>query len=85
MARNIVGAEDFLEVYVNAPIEVCEARDVKGLYKKARAGEIKQFTGIDAPFEAPEAPFLEIKTDEQDLADSRDLLLAALLPHIQQA
>ncbi|MEO0469416.1 MAG: adenylyl-sulfate kinase [Bacteroidota bacterium] len=85
MAKSIVGEEDFLEVYVNAPIEVCEARDVKGLYKKARAGEIKQFTGIDAPFEAPEAPFLEIKTDEQDLAASRDLLLAALLPYIQQA
>jgi adenylylsulfate kinase len=82
LARQIIGPEDFLEVYVNAPIEVCEARDVKGLYAKARAGEIKQFTGIDSPFEAPEAPFLEIKTDQQDLAQSVQLLVAALAPMI---
>ena len=62
LAANIVGKEDFHEVYVNAPLEVCEERDVKGLYKKARAGEIKNFTGIDAPFEAPLQPWLELKT-----------------------
>ncbi|MFK7972199.1 MAG: adenylyl-sulfate kinase [Bacteroidia bacterium] len=61
-ARDIIGADNFKEVYVNAPIEVCEERDVKGLYKKARAGEIKNFTGIDAPFEAPIKAFLELKT-----------------------
>lgn len=83
MARSIVGAEDFLEVYVNAPIEVCEARDVKGLYKKARAGEIKQFTGIDSPFEAPLDPFLELKTDEKDLVACREELFAAALPKLQ--
>lgn len=83
LARQIVGEEDFLEVYVNAPIEVCEARDVKGLYAKARAGEIKQFTGIDSPFEAPEAPFLEIKTDEQDLPQSVQTLVEVLIPHIK--
>ncbi|GAB4424063.1 MAG: adenylyl-sulfate kinase [Bacteroidia bacterium] len=82
MARQIVGEADFLEVYVNAPIEVCEARDVKGLYKKARAGQIKDFTGIDAPFEAPETPFLEIRTDQQDLETSVQTLFSALLPHI---
>ncbi|WNJ19433.1 adenylyl-sulfate kinase [Pontibacter sp. G13] len=83
MAAEIVGEEDFLEVYVNAPLEVCEDRDVKGLYQKARAGEIKQFTGIDAPYEAPENPFLEIRTDQQDLETSKTLILEALLPHIQ--
>lgn len=63
MAKSIVGAEKYFEVYVNCPIEVCEARDVKGLYKRARNGEIKNFTGIDSPFEAPVNPDLEIKTD----------------------
>ena len=62
LAKNIIGDIDFLEVYVNAPIETCEARDVKGLYKKARAGEITGFTGIDSPYEPPTKPFLEIKT-----------------------
>ena len=57
LARSIVGAEDFIEIYINAPIEVCEARDVKGLYKKARAGLIPDFTGISAPFEAPAPGF----------------------------
>ena len=83
LAREVVGAEDFLEVYVNAPIEVCEERDVKGLYKKARAGEIKDFTGIDSPFEGPENPFLEIRTDLEDLQTSTDRLVAALMPRIK--
>ena len=74
MAREIIGEEDFLEVYVNAPLEVCEARDVKGLYKKARAGEIKGFTGIDSPFEAPENPFAEIRTHEEELEISAEKL-----------
>jgi len=82
LARSIVGADDFLEVYVNAPIEVCEERDVKGLYKKARAGEIKNFTGIDSPFEGPESPFMEIRTDLEDLQTSTDRLVSALLPSI---
>lgn len=60
IARDIIGHNDFNEIFVNTPIEVCEARDVKGLYKKARAGEIKDFTGITSPFEAPENPFIEI-------------------------
>lgn len=83
MARQIIGADDFLEVFVNAPLEVCEQRDVKGLYKKARAGEIKQFTGIDAPFEAPTHPDIEIKTHTEPLETSRDKLFEALLAHIK--
>lgn len=67
MVRDIVGTEDFIEIYVNAPLEVCENRDVKGLYKKARKGEIKGFTGIDSPYEAPENPALEIRTDQMNV------------------
>lgn len=63
MAKDIIGADKYFEVYVNCPIEVCEARDVKGLYKRARKGEIKNFTGIDSPFEVPTNPDLEIRTD----------------------
>ena len=83
MAKSIIGAEDFLEIYINAPIEVCEARDVKGLYKKARAGQIKGFTGIDAPYEAPQNPFLEIKTNEYSLEESVDQLFNFIHPIIK--
>lgn len=82
MAAQIIGVEDFIEVFVNCPLEICEQRDVKGLYRKARAGEIKQFTGIDAPFEAPESPAIEVKTDQQSLADSVQHILHQLLPQI---
>lgn len=78
LAKEIIGEEDFLEVYVNAPLEVCEARDVKGLYQKARAGIIKDFTGIDSPFEAPPSPFMEIKTDQEALAQSVATLYESL-------
>jgi adenylylsulfate kinase len=81
-AREIIGAADFLEVFVNCPLEVCEARDVKGLYAKARRGEIKNFTGIDAPFEAPEKPFLELRTDLKSLDACTGELLAAITPRI---
>ena len=70
MASEIIGEDDFLEVYVSTPIEECERRDVKGLYAKARRGEIKEFTGISSPFEAPEHPFISIDTSRQSLADS---------------
>jgi adenylylsulfate kinase len=62
MAKEIIGAEDFLEIFINTPFEVCEQRDVKGLYRKARAGAIKDFTGLDAPFEAPDVDFVDITT-----------------------
>lgn len=82
IARNIIGADDFLEVFINCPIEECERRDVKGLYAKARRGEIKQFTGIDSPFEEPQSPFIEIRTDKQELSASSNQLLSAILPKI---
>ena len=71
---------DFLQVYVNAPVEVCEERDVKGLYKKARSGEIKQFTGISDPYEDPQKPDVECRTDleteEESVAKVLDKLVA---------
>ena len=75
-AKEIIGPDDFLEIYINAPIEVCEARDVKGLYKKARKGEIKGFTGIDSPYEAPDQPFAEIRTDEMTIEQAVEELFA---------
>ena len=69
---------DFVEVYANAPLSVCESRDVKGLYKKARAGEIKQFTGIDDPYEAPANPEVECRTDLEALEESAAKVLAYL-------
>ncbi|PIQ22941.1 MAG: adenylyl-sulfate kinase [Cytophagales bacterium CG18_big_fil_WC_8_21_14_2_50_42_9] len=83
MARSIIGEEDFLEVYINAPFSVCAQRDVKGLYKKALNGEIKNFTGLDAPFEAPTHPALEIRTDQEDYSTSLQKLLDTLLPRIK--
>ncbi len=69
---------DFVEVYVNAPLNVCEQRDVKGLYKKARAGEIKQFTGIDDPYESPLHPEVECKTDQETPQESAAKVLLKL-------
>lgn len=78
MASDIIGSEDFKEVYISTPLEVCEARDVKGLYAKARRGEIKNFTGISAPFEAPEHPALSIDTSKVSLEDSVKQILTFL-------
>lgn len=83
-ARGIVGDVDFLEIYVNAPIEVCEARDVKGLYKKARKGEIKDFSGIDSPYEAPDQADLEIRTDEMSVEEGIERIYQFLLPMISR-
>ena len=79
MAMNIIGSENFIEVFVNAPIEVCEKRDTKGLYAKARLGEIKNFTGIDSPFEIPEDTDIEIRTDQQSIEDSVNQILDYIL------
>jgi len=76
--RKIMADGDFVEVHVDCPVEVCEQRDVKGLYKKARAGEIKEFTGISAPYEAPEKPELTINTAGQSVEDSAKQILAYL-------
>lgn len=81
-ARKIIGDDDYIEIFVNCPLEVCEKRDVKGLYAKARAGEIQDFTGITSPFEAPENPDFEIKTDFYDLDESVELVLKYILPKI---
>lgn len=83
-AKNIIGADNFIEVFVNAPIEVCEQRDIKGLYKKARAGIIKNFTGIDAPFEIPENPDVEVQTDKLDLAESTMKILDVVLKKVNK-
>ena len=83
LAADIIGEGVFYEIYVNAPLEVCEERDVKGLYKKARAGEIKDFTGIHQPFEAPENPFLEIRTDQMSVNEATEKILRAILPLIK--
>ncbi len=68
--KNIVGKDNFVEIFINTSIEECENRDVKGLYKKARAGEILNFTGINAPYEAPENPDIEIITDNKTVEES---------------
>ena len=82
MAAEIIGKEDFREIYVSTPLEVCEQRDVKGLYKKARKGEIKDFTGISSPFEVPEHPDLSIDTSAQSLEESVAILKKTIFPRI---
>lgn len=83
MAARIIGRDDFLEVYVSTPLEECERRDVKGLYAKARKGEIKNFTGISAPFEAPSHPALVLDTSVLNLEESVNRLLDLVLPKIK--
>lgn len=79
MAAEIIGKEDFIEVYVSTPIEVCEQRDVKGLYARARRGEIKDFTGVSAPFKAPEHPDLSLDTSVLTLEESVGKLIELIL------
>ena len=76
--RSLVPHGDFLEIYCDSPLEVCEGRDVKGLYKRARAGEIKDFTGISSPYEAPEAPELTVETGMLSIEDSAARVMALL-------
>ena len=80
--RSIVGEEDFLEIYVSTPIEVCESRDIKGLYQKARAGVIKEFTGVSAPFEIPENVILSIDTSDKTVDECVTIMLNRLLSEI---
>ncbi len=84
-AREIAleGKAEFIEVFVDAPLSVCEARDPKNLYKKARAGEIRDFTGIDAPYEAPEDPEIVVHTDQQSVDESAAAILEQLLPRLR--
>lgn len=78
MAQSIIG-DDYYEVYIDCPLEVCEQRDVKGLYAKARRGEIPDFTGVSAPFEEPVSPHLRIPTHQQPLEESNTLLVNKIL------
>ena len=84
MARKIVGEEDFLEVYISTPIEECERRDVKGLYARARKGEVKNFTGISAPFEAPVSPDIAIDTSKIPLEESVRTLTELIIKRVKQ-
>jgi len=77
-AREIIGDENFIEIFVNTPLEVCEARDVKGLYKKARRGEIDNFTGISSPYEAPVNSDIEIQTENESIEESVEKIFSFL-------
>ena len=77
-ARKLISNDDFIEIYCKASLDVCEARDVKGLYKRARAGEIKNYTGIDSPYEEPENPELTINTNDETLDNSVSKILSFL-------
>jgi adenylyl-sulfate kinase len=81
--KSIVGEENYIEVFVDAPLEVCERRDVKGLYKKARAGEVKNFTGISSPYEQPSHPDVVIPTDKMSVEESMDVLMKAIVPKLR--
>lgn len=80
--RSIVGEENYIEVFVDAPLELCEQRDVKGLYKKARAGEVKNFTGIDSPYEVPQHPDIVIETGNLSVDESISRLLRYIEPRL---
>ena len=81
-AKKVIGKEDFIEVHVDCPLEICEERDVKGLYRKARQGEIKHFTGIDSPFEIPEEPDVRIDTANNSLEFCLEQLIEEVEPKI---
>lgn len=83
MAQEIIGQDNYFEVFINTSLETCEKRDVKGLYKKARKGEIKNFTGLDAPYEAPENPNLEIRTEDHSIEQSVQQIYESILPLIK--
>jgi adenylylsulfate kinase len=82
MAKEIIGPERFIEVYVNAPADICENRDVKGMYKKARAGMISDFTGVSAPYDAPPDPDIELRTDLFSVEECMNTCLGFVLPRI---
>lgn len=82
LAKEIIGEDNFMEIYIDTPLEICEQRDVKGLYKKARSGEIKNFTGIDAPYEAPINPTMEIQTIDRTPEECAMEILEELIPRI---
>jgi adenylylsulfate kinase len=81
--KDIIGSENLIEIFINAPLEVCEKRDVKGLYQKARQGIIREFTGISSPFEIPENADIEIQTDKLTIEESVNMCLKVILPSIE--
>ena len=83
LAREIIGEKDFLEVFIDTPIEVCEQRDTKGLYKKARAGEIPNFTGISAPFEIPIRPFMVVDNTKPEIKKTVKKMLKKIIPEVR--
>jgi len=83
VVRETIGAENLVRIFVDCPLEVCEQRDVKGLYKKARSGEIKKFTGISSPFEIPEESELVLKTAEHSIEELVGTILEFILPKIK--
>lgn len=84
-ARNIIGEDNFIEIYVNTPLDVCEQRDVKGLYRKARKGKIPNFTGITSPYEEPQTPEIAVDTSSRSLEECADLILNALSRYLDKA
>jgi len=83
IAKKIIGKENYYEIFINADLETCEKRDVKGLYKKARNGEIKNFTGIDSQYEKPNNPSLEVDTSELSIDQSIEIILKNVLPQLK--
>ena len=83
IARDIIGEDDFLEIFINTPLEVCEQRDRKGLYKRARSGDIKNFTGISSPFEIPKEPFMVIDNTSQDISLTVSTMLKKIILEIK--
>lgn len=83
-AKQIIGEDDFIEVFVNTPLGICEQRDPKGLYKKARKGEIKDFTGISAPFEAPDQPSINLETSNKSVEQCVDELYSTIIKSVKK-
>ena len=81
LAKKLIGNENFIEIYCNCSLDICEKRDVKGLYKKARNGEILNFTGIDSPYEVPVSPVISINTSLMTIDESVDIILRYLKQH----
>lgn len=84
LIAELVGEENFLEIFVDCPLEVCEQRDVKGLYAKARKGEIKDFTGIDSPYEVPIHPFLTLASDQLEVKEALEKMMNVILPKLEK-
>ena len=83
IAEKIIGKENYYEIFINADLETCEKRDVKGLYKKARNGEIRNFTGIDSQYENPNNPSLEVNTSQLSIDQSIEIILKNVLPQLK--